>query len=110
MCTKEDYNKFSKSQLWLVDWHSAPKHMMTFDEAIQFLRDKSLMDVEAEETVRAMYTANDTEGVSNYLCDYEVYDMDSYDSTHEDLEEFSQEFTTPSGESVIAFGYYGERY
>lgn len=110
MCTKEEYNKFSKSQLWLVGWSSAPKPMMTFDEAIQFLRDKSLMDLEAEETVKAMYAANDTEGVSDYLCDYEVYDVDSYDGAHEDLEDFYQEFDTPSGETVVAFGYYGEQY
>lgn len=110
MCTKQDYNKFSNSQLWLVDWSSAPKPMMTFDEAIQFLRNKSFMDAEAEETVRAMYAANDTEGVSNYLRDYDVYDMDSYDSAHEGLEDFYQELETPSGETVIALGYYGERY
>ena len=105
MCTKDDYIKFKQYKVYLVDWSSAFKSMMTFDEAIEFLRSKSLMDADAEATVREMYNKNDTEGVAEYLRDYEVYDYDTYDC--DDLEDFYDEFTTPGGEVICAFGHYG---
>ena len=79
MCTKEDYNKFADYKAYLVDWSSAPKALMPFEEAIEFLRTNSLMDADAEATVREMYNKNDLESVGNYLSDYEVYDYDTYD-------------------------------
>ena len=105
ICTKEDYTKFSQYKLYFVDWGSAPKSMMTFDEAISYLRSRSLMDAEGEKTVREMYNNNDTEGVGDYLRDYEVYDYDTYG--REGLEGFYEEFTTPGGEKIVAFGQYG---
>ena len=105
MCTKDDFTKFKQYKVYLVDWGSAPKSMMTFDEVIEFLRSKSFMDADAEATVREMYNKNDSEGVRDYLCDYEVYDYDTYD--RDDLEDFYAEFTTPGGEVVCAFGHYG---
>ena len=105
MCTMDDYNKFMQYKVYLVDRCSSPKPMMTFDEVIEFLRSKSFMDADAEATVREMYNNDDTEGVGDYLRDYDVYDCDTYDRDY--LEDFYEEFTTPGGETIVAFGQYG---
>lgn len=46
------------------------------------------------------------ESMDNYECEYLTYDQ-FYDCGYIEYETFEDTFTTPSGEEVVSFGYYG---
>lgn len=100
MMMKGDYDRWHKEQLYLYDgsgwgWEfSKPvEHQLyTRDEAIEFVKkNKYYKDVDEidDETLRD--------------CDFISWD----DEGNEYLEGFYKEFTTPSGETIVAFGEYG---
>ena len=108
MCTEQDYIKFSRGDVYLVDWKSAPKSMMTFEEVMEFLESNKLMDIEDAENVKSYYSKKDMKLVEEYLAEYRVYTLNTFNCSN--FEEFYDEYRTPSGETVVAFGYYGEDY
>ena len=105
MCTKSDYIEFSRGTKYLVDWYSAPKKFMTFEEVIKWMVDTKKIDCDAVEELEKMHTNGDLEGIEDYLSDYEIYTESTYENN--DLEDFYEEFTTPGCETVVAFGHYG---
>ena len=105
MCMKSEYLEFSKGTKYLVDWYTAPKKFMTFEEVIDWAQSTNKMDNDAIEELKNMYEKNDLDGVADYLCDYAIYTEDTYEN--DELEDFYEEFTTPNGETVVTFGHYG---
>lgn len=100
MMMKSDYKRWQTEELYLYDgsgwgWESNQpvlSHLYTRDEAVRFAKysryykDKEVIDNEA---LRDMgFISWDDEG-------------------NEYLESFYKEFTTPSGETIVAFGEYG---
>lgn len=108
MCMKKDYVEFTRGDKYLIKWYSAPKKFMTFDEVIRWVADTRKLDCDAVEELNKMYTNKDLEGVADYLRDYGIYSSSTYEDN--DYEGFYEEFTTPDGETVVSFGYYGESY
>lgn len=109
MCMESDYNRWSRENLFLYtgsgygypdDNKPEKNHFYTRDEAIAF-----------EKTSRWTNenTDWDNEEVANEtLHDNEWLDYDYYWNYYaEDFETFEENMTTPSGENVVAFGYYG---
>ena len=43
--------------------------------------------------------------LEEYFKDNEIYTFDNYDNDY--LESFTEEFTTPNGDTVVSFGQYG---
>ena len=105
MCTKSDYVEFAKGTKYYVDCYNAPEKFMTFEDIIEWMTDTNKLDSDAVEELRSMYTKKDLDGVADYLRDYDIYTADTYDDN--DYEDFYEEFTTPGGETVVTFGYYG---
>lgn len=94
MCSKEDYDKWESGELLLDrNWRSKEK-FITKEAAIKEIKSSdSSYDFENEDIVEEL------------LRDYDYYTYGAYWDT--DLEEFSQTYTTKTGEEIIAFGKYG---
>jgi hypothetical protein len=101
MMMKSDYEKWHNENLYLFDgwtfgWakEDAPKEKMLYtkDEAIAFMKKnryyKDADSIDDEMLREEKFISSDDEG-SDYF------------------ESFYEEFTTPSGETVVAFGEYG---
>ena len=100
MLMKSDYKRWKEEEVYLYDgsgwgWEFCKpiaNHLYTRDEAVKFAKtnryykDKEEIDNEALRDIG--FISWDDEG-------------------NEYLESFYQEFTTPSGETIVAFGEYG---
>ena len=106
MCLKSDYDRWKNGEVllfigssWCYPDGHAPKtnHFYTKEQAIEFEKSSKYppaddMDWDSEEAEEHLRE-----------CDWRTYE--SYDSDY--LEWFEDTFTTPSGETVVAFGQYG---
>ena len=107
MCMESDYNKWEKGELLLyVGWRSFYKkdnrpernHLYTIEEAIEF--EKSRCDSGID--------WNNKQEVDLALADSDFYTYERYWNEYcEDYEDYEETMTTPNGEKVVAFGYYG---
>jgi len=92
MCSKEEYEKWSKGEIWLNhSYHNKGNKFMSKENAIDFMSQHyNDVDISGEESLR----------------NFEIYrNPDEY--LGEDMETFHEEYTTPNGETVVAIGYYG---
>ena len=97
---KSDYLRWEKENLYLYDgygwgweFNKPVKHQLyTRDEVVEFVKSNK-------------YYKDKNEINDNIIrnCDFIAWD----DEGSEDLESFYEEFTTPSGETIVAFGEYG---
>lgn len=105
MCMKEAYDKWCDGDAYLFDGFSSsydtpnppkPGSIYTIEECIEFLKTYKHLPEEVD--------WGDTEYITELLEENEFYSVDDYGA---DFEWFEEEFTTPNGETVIAFGYSG---
>lgn len=106
MCLKSDYDRWEKDGLllysgsgWCCPDNNKPKKgsFYTKEECINFLK------------LSKYPPDKDTDWNNEERC-VEIFrdnDFHDYDDNNEYLEGFYKEFTTPSGEVVVAFGEYG---
>lgn len=105
MCMKNDYDKWVNREVYLnneAGWSSYSgyknKQFVTKEEAIDIItNNKYPPDID-------LFTMNNDE-LEEYFKDNEIYTFDNYDNDY--LESFTQEFTTPNGDTVVSFGQYG---
>lgn len=101
MATKNDYEKFENGELFYITFRypyfeNVHKDFISRDELYQIAKELGF-DGKIE----------DTDELLNFF-DGDVVSYDLFwDSDHERFEYFTDEFTTPKGETVVAFGYYG---
>ena len=94
MCTAEEYQKWENGEVLFWKWEGK---FGTRDEIIEALKNKSWcrnVDWNNEDMVDDVFS---DEGVKT--C--EEYFEDEY------FETFEERYTTPRGDEVVAFGYYG---
>ena len=97
---KSDYKRWQEEELYLYNgsgwgWEfSKPveNHLYTRDEAVEFIKNNK-------------YCRDVNEVDDDILKDWHFISWD--DEGSEYLESFYEEFTTPSGETIVAFGEYG---
>lgn len=100
MMMKSDYDRWSDENLYLYtgggySWDSNKpirNTLYTRDEAVEFVKN-------------SRYHKEEYEIDEEYLREMDFISSDNWGSEY--LESFYKEFTTPSGETVIAFGEYG---
>jgi hypothetical protein len=99
MMMKSDYDRWHKEQLYLYDYgygweFSRPVEgeLYTKDEAVEFAK-------------KNRYYKDEEEIDDEILKDIGFISWDDEGSDY--LEGFYKEFTTPSGETIVAFGEYG---
>ena len=77
------------------------KKFLTIEEAMKLIADSGYYE--------DVYSL-DEEELSEVFYDECIYDVESYGNMCEYYEEYAEEYTTDSGETIIAFGYYGNDY
>lgn len=97
MCLESDYDRWRRGEVFFKD--DAKNPFITKEEAIRLVwedskwsPDKKYEDMDEEEFLEAL-RENDIYTYNNYWSEY--------------METYSDSFTTPAGEKVIAFGQYG---
>lgn len=109
MCSKDDYDRWARGEVYLNEywWYKdngseyKNKKFVTRDEAINLIECNG-GDIE--------YDKEYYESFNEYIAkEYNIYTIDEY-FENEYLESFEDEYTTDSGETVIAFGLYGYDY
>lgn len=109
MCLKSDYDAWREGKLYLntgaySNSEFANKTFVTLEEAKDIIlkprsysyRSISLNPEDINEEFMAQCGS-----------EYSLYTEKAYDDSHDCLEWFDESFTTPSGEEIIAFGYFG---
>ena len=113
MCTQDEYDAWANGDVLLNDgWWGK-------DNTSEFKDKKFVTREEAEDIIKHNKYHEPTDELSDlsdeefdeycYDMDYELYSMDKY-FEKEYLEWFDEKYTTPSGETVVAFGLYGTSY
>ena len=94
MCSREEYKKWEKGEVLFWKWENK---FYTREEVIRELKTKSwISNVNWE----------DEDEVSDIFSDEGIETCDEF-FNNEWYETFEQRYTTPSGDEVVAFGYYG---
>ena len=110
MCLKSDYDRWIKGEVllftgsgWRYPEGNKPQknHFYIKEEAIAF--EKSSKYAPSED-----FDWNDEDAVMEMLHENEWYDSDYWDDYYaNEYETFEEKLTTPSGDEIISFGYYG---
>lgn len=120
ICTKTDYDRWMNDKnivfigdSWLVDAKDFDgREFVTKSEIIDYLKKKneSITDEDDKfpETISGYFERDEDDWYSiSPASDDGIYDSDTYELDNEELESYTQEFTTPSGDEMVAFGVYG---
>lgn len=110
MCLKSDFDKWENGDAWLCQWawssdykdeNNVPQRSRLYskDEILSFMKNHSdCSDIDW----------NNESEVEDRFEEFIKEDFVSFDDYGDDcLEYYEEEFTTPSGENVVAFGEYG---
>lgn len=102
MCSSEEYEKWEEGKVFKEKYGSDFK---TREEIVEELKSKTHW--KTNELYYSDVDWNDAECVDELISDNEyVTEEEFFDNC--DYETFSESYTTPNGDSVIAFGYFGE--
>lgn len=96
MCMKSEYELWQKGCVFYDGWNEG---FISKEDALQRLRENAGIETPEKLSDEELWEA---------LRDEEIYTFDNYGSDY--LEQFTETFTTPGGETVIAFGQYGNDY
>lgn len=112
MCSQDEFDAWKNGEVYLNDgwWRSnlynpaKDKKFITKEEAISLITTKGYFgdDELLEEEPEVLE--------SKVFPDSGIYSFDIYPPEDSSLEYFEESYTTPSGETVIAFGEYGYDY
>ena len=110
MCMKSDYDAWKNDEVYLNDgwWRNnssehVKKKFVTREEAIDIIIHNKYHSY-SESWINSM----DSDDFEEFLREQEFYTRENYSGDY--YERFSSSFTTPNGEEVVAFGYYGNDY
>lgn len=109
MCMAEDFDKWENEELLFYDGYEKDVisgkrfksgNFYTKEDVIEFLKHKGFDNSELDNM--------DKEEIFDILHEWEFYDYDYYMYDYNDnLESYNDRYTTPNGEEVVAFGFYG---
>ena len=104
MCSSNEYDDWKNGKVYLNEywWNSSSEYKNK-----QFVTKEEIVDICAKSTHSTNIDINDSE-FENTVYDYDFYSYNLYWYKKTDYyETFEENCTTPGGEEVIAFGYYG---
>lgn len=108
ICKKSEYDAWVRGEVYLNDgWWGKVENE---DKNKKFLTKEEAMKLIADHGYYEDVYSLDEEELSEVFYDEGIYDTESYDNMCEYYEEYAEEYTTDSGETIIAFGYYGNDY
>lgn len=126
ICSKDDYDKWKRGEVfWLDnDWHKldTDKDFVTPEELEELTEKYNEEEQKRIDSGDKFAKVLDMDKVLNERRDYdsyydsywdtersilEAYTMDDWYARNGDLETYSQSFTSPSGDEMVAFGAFG---
>ena len=108
ICTQETFDKWINKELYFYRYkRQGYEQFFTWDEMIQFIH-KVLHA--APEDIEDLVTLKkeDNEEFEQLLHEYDFYTPEMYEDYNCEFESYEKHFTTPGGEEIVVFGYYGE--
>ena len=99
ICTEEEYRKLNCDELFLT-WDGK---IITLNEAKDQLLRYNMNEYEIEEIFNLRHTNHEL-----FIETLHGYDIFTLDTFGENYEWFQETYTSPSGDKIVAFGYYGE--
>lgn len=103
ICTAKQWEEFKTTDKYLADWDG---ELFLVDELIEVMKKEAIEHPNWYEDI----DLNNRESCIEYLTedDYFTYETwGSYDKWSDWAEAYEEEFTTPSGDKMVAFGAYG---
>jgi len=96
ICTGDDYSKWQDDEMLLQGY---PTKLITMEEVKELYKNDKYRDEATtfEEWLESQYEDSELQTYEKYTDNYEY-------------EQFKETFTTPSGDNIVAFGYYGADY
>ena len=94
--TKDDYDKW-KNGGYLDKWNN---EVYSKEEVLDMIKN-DLSEEEFKEII-----SYDKEKLDREIKEWEFYSYETYGGPY--YEDYEKSFTTPSGDNMVAFGYYGE--
>ena len=89
----EQWEEFKNNEnLFWNDSYGSDKQFLTKEEVIEYLKEESNEEF-------------DPEDIGSLAADYSVYNYENLGG--DSYESFSQEYVTPNGDKIVAFGVYG---
>lgn len=105
MCSKDDFEKWENSDYYFWHRYDKPWVIGTKEEIIKLLKLETWRD---GTPIYADIDWDNEESVNDLFEENDILTSDEYfDKYNEYLETFVEYYTTPKGEDVVAFGYYG---
>lgn len=109
MCMKRDYDLWKKDFVWFIDSYDAK--FLPWKELIEYIRKTHMVETDDIEAIIKYHDEDNIEEIEDILADYDIFSYSSWmDKQKPELERFNSEFTTPDGNTVVSFGYYGADY
>ena len=107
MCMQDEYDRWVKGEVFLNCCYSDTSS--EFKDNIFLTKEQILDYFEKGSHLSKIYeqikAIDDDQEFKEFVAEWEFYTYDNYRDSY--LESFQKKFTTPSGETVIAFGQYG---
>lgn len=108
MCMKDDYTKWCNGELLMRDGQFLEKEKAKLENAKDLVKYEGCSDDEIDRYLKDEISLSDLVDNYNFSSYWHSAEEDSIQNEY--FEEFEESFTTPNGESVIAFGYFGNDY
>lgn len=105
MCSKDDFEKWeNNSNYYFLHRYDKPDIIGTKEEMIELLKSQTWRDGTPVHDIDWDNEAS----VKDLFWEEDIFTSDEYfDKYNEYLETFVEYYTTPKGEDVVAFGFYG---
>ena len=95
ICSKEEYDSWYRGKVLYDKWNQC---FVTYEDALEDLKE----DYEDDNTINW----EDEDQIKELLNDNGIKTMEEFFDGI-DFETFEEEYTTPLGEKIVAFGYFG---
>ena len=114
MCNKTDYDKWLKGEIWLNRFTSYYREkyncFTTFVDRNKALELYKIAVNENDFDFKEAETSGNLLSFIDAVFEDDLVSIDKYNEYAENFEEFEEMYTAENGETVIAFGYYGQDY
>lgn len=108
LCTSDDYRRLEEGELYIFDEWGGISLLTKEDAVKRILNGKNEYQSCGSSYTFSYLMEMPKSELNRLLVDEEIYSLDQYWGRHEYMEHFEERYTTPGGEEVVAFGYYGQ--
>lgn len=102
MCTANTFNDWVEGKCRWIRWAESGKEFINEDDILSYLEQKYNIDRADWEHKRETDPERYDEDLQSW---YDMYTYDMWRSM--EYETYEHNYTTPSGETIVAFGHYG---